>query len=130
MTAERSVLAEAEEIINGQRRVDYGDVLPSFTTIGKLWAPVLGVDVSAEQVALCMIGLKIARAMNGFHRDNLVDIAGYAGCLEKIADERNAARPSILECSVCGCHKDCVAGCQMTYNGTTIVCTRCTESVR
>lgn len=125
---EKSILTEAEDIINGQRRVDYGAVLPSFTVIGNLWAPVLGVDVTAEQVALCMIGLKIARAMNGFHRDSLVDIAGYAGCLEKIADERASEEPP-WKCSVCGCRKDCAAGCEMSLTSGQLVCSRCTESL-
>jgi hypothetical protein len=88
-----SVLLEAERIINGQRRDDYGGALESFTRIAELWQPLLGVEVSAEQVALCLIQLKVARALNGLksrtlHRDSVVDIAGYAGCLEKIAAER------------------------------------------
>lgn len=88
-----SVLQEAERIINGQRREDYGGALESFDRIGRLWAVVLGVEVSAEQVALCLIQLKVARAMQGIsagklHRDSIVDIAGYAGCLEKIDEER------------------------------------------
>ena len=83
-----SVLVEAERIINGQRAIDYGDTLDSFTRIGQLWSPVLGVEVTAEQVALCMVGLKVARAMNGYHRDSIVDIAGYAGCVERIQSQR------------------------------------------
>src|SRR5437879_2041039 len=71
-----SVLEEAQRIIHGQRRQDYGGPLESFDRIGRLWSPILGVDVTAEQVALCMIALKIARAMQGFHRDSIVDIAG------------------------------------------------------
>lgn len=79
-----SILQEAERIINGQRRDDYGDVRESFELIAALWSPVVGVTVTAEQVALCMIQLKVARAMNGYQRDSLVDIAGYAGCLAKL----------------------------------------------
>lgn len=91
LLAGKSVLREADEIINGQRRKDYGGPLESFARIGRLWAPVLGLDeVTPEQVALCMVGLKVARAMQGFHRDSLVDIAGYAGCIELIQQERDA----------------------------------------
>lgn len=32
-----------------------------------------------------MIALKMAREMNKSKRDNLVDIAGYAGVLEKLS---------------------------------------------
>jgi hypothetical protein len=89
MTIE-SILQEADKIINGQRRVDYGGPLESFTKIAQLWSPVLGVEVTPDQVALCMIGLKIARAMNGMQRDSLVDIAGYAGCIELMQKERES----------------------------------------
>ena len=52
---------------------------------------VLGIDISPEQVALCMIQLKVARAKNGgFHRDSFVDIAGYARCVEMLTEERAA----------------------------------------
>jgi hypothetical protein len=76
-----SVLAEAVRLITKERRADYGDVRESFDTIAQLWAPILRVPVSGEAVALCMIQLKVARALNGYQRDSLVDIAGYAGCL-------------------------------------------------
>ncbi len=80
-----TVLQEAERIINGSRREDYGDVRLSFERIAALWSPVIGTTVSAEQVALCMIQLKVARALNGWQRDSIVDIAGYAGCLALLA---------------------------------------------
>lgn len=79
-----SVLQEAERIVNGDRRDDYGGVRESFDRIAALWSPVLGIEVTAEQVAVCMIELKIARALNGWQRDSLVDIAGYASCLAEL----------------------------------------------
>jgi len=88
--SEKSVLREADEIINGERQQDYGTPLQSFTTIAGLWSPILGVDVTPEQVALCMIGVKIARYNNGGgQRDSLIDIAGYAGCIELMKRERD-----------------------------------------
>lgn len=85
-----SVLKEAHAIINGERQKDYGSPLTSFTTIAALWSVVLDIEVTAEQVALCMIQLKVARAKNGgMQRDSLVDIAGYAGCIELMEKERN-----------------------------------------
>ncbi len=86
-TPRESVLQEAERIINGERRDDYGDVRESFATIAALWSPVIGRPVTAEEVALCMIQLKVARAMHGYQRDSLVDIAGYAGCLANLLGE-------------------------------------------
>jgi hypothetical protein len=84
-----SILQEADSIINGDRQKEYGSPLQSFTRIAALWSPVLGVEVTAEQVALCMIGVKVSRYMNGQQRDSIVDIAGYAGCLELMKKERD-----------------------------------------
>lgn len=93
-----SVLVEAEEIINGQRQADYGSPLESFDRIAQLWSAVLvalgGKPISAETVCLLLALLKVSRAIQGlkmgsFHRDSYVDLAGYAGCAEKIADERS-----------------------------------------
>lgn len=86
-----SVLQEAQKIIHGERRDDYGTPLVSFTRIADLWTVVLGMEVTPEQVALCMIQLKVARAMNGMQRDSLVDIAGYAGCIELVQAERETS---------------------------------------
>lgn len=77
-----SVLQEAERIINGDRRADYGAAEESFDQIARLWSVVLGIEVDREQVALCMIMLKISRYLHGSQRDSVVDLCGYAGLLE------------------------------------------------
>jgi len=43
-----------------------------------MWSALFGFEVSAEQVAQCMIAMKLARARHSYRRDNYVDIAGYA----------------------------------------------------
>ena len=87
-----SVLIEAERLINGQRRQDYGGALESFTRIADLWTPVLGMTVTPEQVALCMVQLKVARWVNGQQHDSLVDAAGYIGLIEIMGNERSASQ--------------------------------------
>lgn len=84
----RSVLAEAEEIINGQRREDYGGPAESFGRIARMWSGYLGSEVTPEDVAMLMVLLKVSRAKQGFQRDSLVDIAGYAGCVELLQEGR------------------------------------------
>ncbi|ASW31398.1 hypothetical protein SEA_LOKK_54 [Mycobacterium phage Lokk] len=80
-----SVLTTAEEIINGQRAKDYGDAKENHIRIATLWKAYTGVEFTPEDVAVMMILLKIARFMeNGYHQDTVVDIAGYAGVLEKM----------------------------------------------
>lgn len=71
----------AKNIIGGggQRHQDYGDALDSFEAIAVLWSVVLGTTVTAEQVALCQVMLKMGRLLNKpNHEDSWVDIIGYA----------------------------------------------------
>jgi hypothetical protein len=82
-----NILQEADKITKGDRREEYGSVDESFTRIAKLWSVVLDIPVTPEQVGLCMIGLKIARALNGMDHDSLVDIAGYARCIEMLNEK-------------------------------------------
>jgi hypothetical protein len=88
--SEPTVLQEAESLIYGDRKEQYGNARTNFTDIGRLWEVVLGRAVSPEEVALCLLQLKVARAINDtrvgrpIKRDTTVDLAGYAGCVEKI----------------------------------------------
>ncbi|MHB1772286.1 MAG: DUF6378 domain-containing protein [Acidimicrobiales bacterium] len=80
-TKKENVLEEADRIVHGDRRQDYGSPRESFQVIASLWGPVFGVTVTPEQVALAMIELKVARILAGAGRDSIVDVAGYAGTL-------------------------------------------------
>jgi len=86
----RSVLAEAEMVINGPRREAYGPVEESFKRIAAVWNVTLykhlKEPITANEVALCMVGLKLCWQANNYGRDNLVDICGYAALMEKLAD--------------------------------------------
>lgn len=76
------MLREAATIISGDRDAQYGGPEDNFTRIAKIWSVILSVDVTAEDVAMCMVGVKVARyaSKSGFQPDTWVDIAGYAGC--------------------------------------------------
>ena len=76
--------------------------------LSRRWAAILGVDeVTPEQVALCMVAVKISREVHRPKRDNLVDIAGYAATLGMVreAQSKRTARlppPYIVErCPSC-----------------------------
>ena len=50
--------------------------------IAKIWSVTLGIEITNEDVAMMMVGLKVARyaSKSGFQPDTWVDIAGYAAC--------------------------------------------------
>ncbi|MFA6087427.1 DUF6378 domain-containing protein [Mucilaginibacter sp.] len=85
-----NVLEEANRLIYGDRAKAYGPVTASFERIAKFWSTILDVPVTAEQVGLCMIALKMSRQISKAGRDNIVDIAGYAGCIAKMDEEKTA----------------------------------------
>lgn len=82
-----NILEEAEKLINGDRAKAYGSPLTMCTNIAKMWSVIFKVEITPEQVALAMIAMKICREGNKHSHDNLVDMAGYAGVLQKIIED-------------------------------------------
>ena len=88
-----SVLEVAKRITAGARHSDYGPPAEDFARTAALWTAILsrrlrdGETVTAMDVPLCMIALKLARQTHRHKRDNLVDIAGYARTAAMVAGE-------------------------------------------
>jgi len=82
-----SLAADALAAVTGPRQRDYAHPKVNFQRIADLWAPILGNAVTPEQVALCMIQVKVAREMNRHTRDNLVDIIGYTLTLDACQED-------------------------------------------
>jgi hypothetical protein len=90
--ASGTILEEAEALVNGERQKQYGPPNESFTRIAKLWSSVLDCQVTPEQVAICMVLLKVSRQVNNPKRDNLVDAAGYLRAIEMLGNEINGIK--------------------------------------
>jgi hypothetical protein len=68
------------------RRATYGEPRESMEAIARRWSLTLGAPVTAAQVVLCLIDLKLARlARDPKHLDSAVDVAGYAAMLPEVA---------------------------------------------
>lgn len=96
-----SILTEAQKLVHGARNADYGHPLDDFTRTAAMWSAILGAHITAKQVGLCMIAVKLSRECNKSKRDNLVDLAGYAETVEWLKDEENKRRgqgapPSVI----------------------------------
>ncbi len=88
MTDPRDIASYAASLVTGDRQDDYGHPLDDFTRAGKIWEAILGFPVTAEQVALCMVGIKISRQTNTPKLDNVIDGIGYFLTLAMVQEER------------------------------------------
>ena len=71
------------------RGAGYGNPVDTLDDIARRWSMTLGTEVSPEQVAMCMIELKLVRLQRtSGHLDSVADIAGYAACLNEVMEAR------------------------------------------
>lgn len=63
-----------------ERAADYGDPRPNHERIAHLWNAYLepATPITAHDVAMCMVLVKVSRAKAGERDDNYTDMAGYA----------------------------------------------------
>jgi len=91
-----NILEEANHLIFSDRNEDYGHPLDDFTCTASMWTAYLkhrgllrpGVELRAEDVPMMMISVKQSRYANAPKRDNIVDIAGYAGTIDMCDEKR------------------------------------------
>lgn len=80
------ILDMANLLTYGDRNRKAGDFVTNHTNIARIWSVILGVEVEAYQVALCMAGVKLARTAASKDLDHFIDGAAYfAGAGECIS---------------------------------------------
>lgn len=82
------ITTEAHELVSGARQDEYGPPHEDFGRTAQLWSVVLDTPVTAEQVALCMVMLKLSREIHASKRDNRVDACGYLEALDLVLKNR------------------------------------------
>ena len=89
---DETVLDEAKRLVQGNRGASYGHPIEDFSRTALIWQAILGVEVTPEQVALCMIGVKLSRLVQSAnHHDSQVDIAGYVLTYSMVRERRDAS---------------------------------------
>ena len=79
---QKTVLQEAEEIVDGARRESYGTPKENHTRTAEMWSAYLGIEISARQVCMLNVLQKVSRDAHKAGRDHLVDIIGYVRNIE------------------------------------------------
>jgi len=72
-----TIAGEAVQLVSADRQDQYGHPLDNFQRTADLWSVILNIPVTPEQVALCMVQVKVARELQNPKRDNIVDAIGY-----------------------------------------------------
>jgi len=87
---DNSVALEAHALIHGARRKQYGPVEASFQRIAAMANVMLEdrlkEDLTPGDVAKFMLCVKMVRERGAHHRDNCVDLCGYADLLQQLAE--------------------------------------------
>lgn len=79
-----AMLRHAASVVS-ERRKAYGDPRASMEAVAKRWSITLRHEVTAAQVTLCLIDLKLARlGHDPGHQDSILDVAGYAAVLQEL----------------------------------------------
>lgn len=79
---QEDILQEAMRITSGDRQNAYGPPDQDFARTAAMWTALKGVPFTASEVAMFMICIKLSRESHQKKRDNRVDMAGYARCLD------------------------------------------------
>jgi hypothetical protein len=77
-------LNEAIRLTMGDRNTSYDEPKANHERIAKIWSVILGVELDATQVALCMAGVKLARLAHKYDDDSFVDLAAYAAIANEV----------------------------------------------
>ena len=75
----REYLDTAARIVTGQRQHDYGDKYQNHENIANLWSGYLDYKISAHDVAICMLLVKVARLKTQTYKRLLHRHGGICG---------------------------------------------------
>jgi Domain of unknown function (DUF6378) len=78
------LLEHAADLVSRRGR-EYGEPVDVFEAIAQRWSSVFRIEVSAAQVVLALLDVKLVRlSSNPAHLDSQVDVAGYPACLREV----------------------------------------------
>ncbi len=80
------ILTEAHDLINGPRQQAYSHPFDDYYRVKELFYSMTGIQLTVQQAITFMVCVKLGRMAHNmqqgdWHRDSIVDAAGYLGCL-------------------------------------------------
>lgn len=80
----KSILTEAESIVNGDRDVQYGDPNEAFKEYSNILETTFGIKLTPAEICKVQIAIKLGRLKYKHKRDSVVDLCGYAEILNRL----------------------------------------------
>ena len=72
-----TVAVDAIRLVDEDRNDSYGPPEENLGRIAAMWSGYIGKEITAQDVALMMVLVKIGRSKAGYARDNAVDGVAY-----------------------------------------------------
>jgi hypothetical protein len=82
----KSILTEAENIVNGDRNVQYGNPNEAFKEYSNILETTFGIKLTPTEICKVQIAIKLGRLKYKHKRDSVVDLCGYAEILNRLED--------------------------------------------
>jgi hypothetical protein len=80
----KSILTEAESIVNGDRNVQYGNPNEAFKEYSNILETTFGIKLTPAEICKVQIAVKLGRLKYKHKRDSVVDLCGYAEILNRL----------------------------------------------
>lgn len=80
----KSILNEAEKIVNGDRNEQYGDPLKAFQEYSNILETNFGIKLTPSEICKVQMAIKLGRMKYKHKRDSVVDLCGYAEILNRL----------------------------------------------
>jgi hypothetical protein len=80
----KSILTEAESIVNGDRNVQYGNPNEAFKEYSNILEATFGIKLTPAEICKVQIAIKLGRLKYKHKRDSVVDLCGYAEILNRL----------------------------------------------
>lgn len=86
MNTRTKTLEQASALVNGDRERDYGTPQENFARIAERWSQIVGRRLEPWEVCHMLADLKMARLVNGPHRDSFIDLCGYGALAAELTE--------------------------------------------
>jgi uncharacterized protein (DUF1015 family) len=83
----KSILTEAESIVNGDRNVQYGNPNEAFKEYSNILEATFGIKLTPAEICKVQIAIKLGRLKYKHKRDSIVDLCGYAEILNRLEND-------------------------------------------